>query len=86
MVVFRDKYASIGRVKPITHDKTTIPATSPSRSLNSLIKGKSIKIEILDNGYLILDFSSVIGNKIKISKTNVRKLIEWITQTYDRRT
>ncbi len=84
MVVFKDKYAGVGRVKPISHT-TQIKATSPSRSLRSLITDKSIKVEILDNGYLILDFSSVIGNKARISRTNVVKLIKWIKQTYDKK-
>jgi hypothetical protein len=86
MVVFRDKHASIGRVKPVSHDKTIIPATSPSRSLESLIRSKQIQIEIRDNGYLIFDFSSIIGTKIKVNATNAKKLAEWITKIYERRT
>lgn len=84
MVAFKDKYASIGRVKPIIHDKVTIPATASSRSLGSLIspENKLIKIEILDNGYLIIDFSTVIGNKAKVNKTNALKLAKYIQETY----
>lgn len=87
MVTFRDKHAAVGRIKPISHDKTTIKATSSSRSLSSLIRPdrKKIQIEILENGYLIFDVSTVIGDKVKITKTNALKLSEWITTTYEGR-
>lgn len=81
-MIFKDSHASIGRIKPIIHDKTIIPATSPSRSLASLISNKTIKIEILDNGYLIIDFSSVIGTKARINQTNAKKLAAYILEVY----
>lgn len=88
MGIFKDSNASIGRPKLISKDKTLISATSPSRSLNTLIPKdkKNIKIEILDNGYLIIDFSSVIGNKAKINQTNAKKLAKFIQEVYAKRT
>ena len=87
MGIFKDSKASIGRPKLISKDKTLISATSPSRSLSSLIKktDKNIKIEILENGYLIIDFTNVIGNKARVSKTNALKLASFINSVYKER-
>lgn len=86
MVVFKDRYASRGKPKLLS-EKTTIPATSPSRSLDSLIRpdNKIIKIEIRDNGYLIIDFSTVVGDKAKISMTNAKRFAKYILEVYARR-
>ena len=87
MVVFKDSFARVGKPKKLS-EKTTISATSPSRSLSSHTpkSERLIKIEILDNGYLILDFNSVIGTKAKVPKTYALKLAKWIISVYDIRT
>lgn len=87
MVVFKDRYAQVGRPRLVSKDKTTIPATSPSRSLNKLTtkNEKVIKIEIRDDGYLILDFARIIGTRIKVSKTKAIALAKFIINTYEKR-
>lgn len=87
MAEFKDKYAMVGRPKVVSKDKTTIPATSPSRSLNKITKpsDKVIKVEIRDDGYMILDFSKVIGLQAKISRTRAIALGKFIINTYERR-
>jgi len=87
MVVFKDKSASFGKPKLVDSEKTTIPARSPSRSLASHTpkKDRTIRVEILDNGYMILDFHNVIGDRAKISRTHALKLAKYIISVYERR-
>lgn len=90
MVVFKDRYATVGRVKPVVHldEKTAIPARSTSRSLDSLIKNKELKnlqIEIRDNGYLVIDTSHIVGDRVKISRTNAIKFAKWVISVYGKR-
>lgn len=83
-MIFKDSNAKVGRLKAVIKDKTIIGATSTSRSLASLTskKDRLIKVEILDNGYLNIDFSAVIGTKVRVSKTNALRLTKFIQETY----
>lgn len=83
---FIDSFAQVGRARLAPDSALTVNAKSASRSLNSLrLSGKLIKCEIRKDNYLLLDTSSIIGDKVLVTKTNAVKLADWILETYGRK-
>lgn len=75
---FRDSGGFRGRPTSI-HESISVPGKlSRSYDKNIAPADKVIQVELKSDRYYHLDFSKVVGGKIKISVTNMRKLVNWI--------
>jgi len=83
---FIDRAAIIGRPKLMPTAEVNIPARPFSRSLNDVAKKENLEQKLhceIKSGYLHIETRRILGDKIKVNKTNAVKFALWILSVLD---